>query len=134
VSRRDWVIAEVDYYLAKIELEFPGFEDDGLSGGFPDWVYAGYRLSDAGRVHDWHYCSRAHKRGTMNQEHRLFADLALRQHARELLPWYLGFAAFVLYFGVRWGGGKAAWNSCGPSVGTLCRHNLAAPRWMAALR
>jgi hypothetical protein len=38
-----------------------------------------------------------------------------------------------LYFGVRIGGGGSAWNSCGPSRGDRCRHNIEQPGWMRAL-
>ena len=69
----------------------------------------------------------------MNQERREFADRALRQHARELLPWWLNLAPLVLYFGVRAGGGGEAWNSCGPTRGERCRHNMPMPDWMKTL-
>ncbi len=123
-------IEDVLHYAAIIQDDFPGFEDDGLSGGFPDWLYARHHLSLAGRVHDWHYCSRCHPQGTMNQAHRAFADTALRVHARELLPWYLRIAPWLLYAGVRIGGGGSAWNSCGPTRGERCRHNIETPAWM----
>jgi hypothetical protein len=123
----------VDYYLALIFQLWPDFRDDGLSGGFPDWVYASYNLRLAGRVHDWHYCTRCHPAGSMTQAARRFADLALRQHARELLPWWLRVAPWVLYLGVHWFGDEAAWDGCGPEQGDLCRHNIEQPVWMRAL-
>lgn len=125
---------KVSWYLIKIDKGWPGFRDDGLSGGFPDWIYGRWNLRLAGRVHDWHYCGRCHRAGTMNQAHRKFADRALRQHARELLPWWLSLAPLILYAGVRFGGGGSAWNSCGPDQGELCRHNVPQPDWMLALR
>lgn len=127
-------IESVLFYLQEIEDSTPEFVDDGLSGGFPDWIYARHNLRMAGRVHDWHYCTRCHRVGTMNQAHRKFADRALRKHARELLPWYLNVAPLILYAGVRLGGGGSAWNSCGTTRGERCRHNIARPDWMHPLR
>lgn len=126
-------IEGVLFYCQIINERFPDFVDDGLSGGFPDWLYGRHNLAVAGRVHDWHYCTRCHQQGTMNQAHRSFADRALRTHARELLPWWLRVAPWVLYLGVRIGGGGSAWNSCGPSRGERCRHNIEQPTWMRAL-
>jgi hypothetical protein len=129
------MIAPLDYYLDRIEKETPGFKDDGLSC-FPDWIYRyilRFNITPTGRVHDWHYCTRCHAQGTMTQARRLFADRALRQHAREVLPWYHPVAPIVLYRAVRWFGGDSAWNSCGPTRGERCRHNIAQPGWMRAL-
>ena len=120
---------KVDYYLLQIRQLYPDFKDDGLSGGFPDWIYSRYRLRLAGRVHDWHYCSRCHLEGAMSPKSRRFADRALRQHARELLPWFLQLAPMILHVGVRLGG-NSSWDSCGPDVGALCRHNIVRPTWM----
>ena len=119
--------------MSQIDKLYPDFKDDGLSGGFPDWLYERWELWKAGRVHDWHYCSRCHPAGTMNQEHRRRADRLLRQHARELLPWYLQLAPILLYWGVRIGGGNSAWNSCGPIEGQRCRHNMILPQWMKVM-
>lgn len=120
----------VQFYLDQIDAQYPDFKDDGLSGGFPDWLYSRWDLWKAGRVHDWHYCSRCHPQGSMDQDHRRRADRLLRQHARELLPWFLQIAPIVLYWGVRLGGGTEAWHSCGPIVGERCRHNILMPGWM----
>ncbi len=126
-------IKPVQHYLEVIRNEHANFLDDGLSGGFPDWLYYRFRLGLAGRVHDWHYCSRCHPQGTMNQAARRFADRALIAHARELLPWWLPLAPIILYLGVRLGGGTSAWNSCGSTRGDRCRHNITQPVWMQAL-
>ena len=67
----------------------------------------------------------------MTDEAKIFADKALRKHARELLPWYLNVAPIVLYVGVRVGGGFGSWDSCGPEEGDRCRHNIKQPDWMA---
>jgi hypothetical protein len=125
-------IAPVGFYLQLIDTQFPGFKDDGLSF-FPDWIYSRWGLWRAGRVHDWAYCTRCHKIGTMDQRARRFADKALRQHARELLPWYLRIAPLALYFGVRTGGGAKAWNSCGYDAGAYCRHAQPRQPWQVAL-
>lgn len=148
-----WVVAPLEFYLAKIDTETPDFKDDGLSC-FPDWIYRyilRFNLTPAGRVHDWHYCARAQPQGTMNQKRRLFVDVALREHAREIIRHpvptdnrFLRFvrrvrcrvprlAPWILYRGVRWFGGTSAWNSCGPTKGERCRHNLQMPGWMRAL-
>jgi hypothetical protein len=66
----------------------------------------------------------------MNQAHREFADKALKKHLRELLPWYLWLTPRLVYRGVQLGGGTKAWNSCGPTRGDRCRHNIRMPRWM----
>ena len=123
-------IEKLDWYLTQIAQLWPEFVDDGLSGGFPDWLYARHDLWIAGRIHDWHYCSRCHPEHAMNQAHRMAADLLLLKHSKELLPWYLQVAPYVLYFGVRWFGGNAAWDSCGPTRGARCRHNILLPDWM----
>ena len=125
------VIEKVSWYIYRITIESPEFEDDGLSGGFPDWMYRRWELSIAGRVHDWHYCTRCHKAGSMTDQSKKFADKALRKHARELLPWYLNLAPVVLYVGVYVGGGFGSWDSCGTEVGDRCRHNITQPDWMA---
>ena len=120
----------LSWYLLQIRQLWPDFVDDGLSGGFPDWIYARHHLRYAGRVHDWHYCSRCHRGGSMTPKARRFADRALLQHARELLPWYLQVAPIVLHLGVRIGG-RSSWDSCGPYVGERCRHNIKCPPYMA---
>ncbi len=124
-------IEKVTHYLDVIRREHPEFKDDGLSGGFPDWAYRRHHLSLSGRVHDWHYCTRCHKAGSMTDGAKCFADKALRVHARSLLPWYLRLAPWILYIGVSIGGGFGSWDSCGPGVGVRCRHNIKQPDWMA---
>jgi len=123
-------IESVMWYIHIITRVWPDFQDDGLSGGFPDWMYQRHDLSLAGRVHDWHYCTRCHKAGSMTDAAKRFADKALRKHARELLPWYLNLAPIILYVGVAVGGGFGSWDSCGPEVGDRCRHNIKRPQWM----
>jgi hypothetical protein len=124
-------IESVNWYAMLILRDDPDFEDDGLSGGFPDWMYKKWLLGLAGRVHDWHYCTRCHKAGSMTDPQKKWADKALRKHARELLPWYLCLAPIILYVGVRVGGGFGSWDSCGPEAGDRCRHNIKQPDWMA---
>lgn len=127
------VIERLAFYLIKIEHEHPEFQDDGLSGSFPDWMYKRWDLTDAGRVHDWHYCTRCHAAGSMTDQAKQFADKALRKHARERLPWFLNLAPIILYLGVRIGGGFGSWDSCGPEIGDRCRHNIKKPQWMNEL-
>jgi hypothetical protein len=122
-------IEKVDWYLMQIAQLWPDFRDDGLSGGFPDWLYSRHNLYLAGRVHDWMYCSRCHLQSSMTRQARRRADCALRQHARELLPWYLQLAPMILHIGVRLGG-PSSWDSCGDDAGEWCRHMIARPVWM----
>jgi hypothetical protein len=122
----------VDFFIDHIGNQFPDFVDDGLTF-FPDWIFKRWGLWKAGRIHDWHYCSRCHVAGTMNQEHRDMADRYIKQHARELLPWLLRPVSYLLRGGTFLGGGIRAWNSCGPSSGPRCRHNIEMPPWMVAL-
>ncbi len=124
-------VKNVRSYLSRITKETPDFEDDGLSGGFPDWMYSRWKLSKAGRIHDWHYCTRCHKAGSMTDPQKRLADKILRKHARELLPAYLNLAPIILYIGVFIGGGFGSWDSCDASVGDRCRHNIKQPDWMA---
>lgn len=121
---------KVDWYLTAIAQSWPDFIDTGLSF-FPDWIYSRWSLSLAGRVHDWHYCTRCHRPGSMTWRAKGFADRALRQHARELLPWYLNIAPLLLYVGVRVGG-NSSWDFCGPLGDERCRHNILKPVWMQA--
>lgn len=123
---------DVEAFLARIDKEFPDFIDDGLSF-FPDWIYRRWKLRKAGRIHDWHYCSRCHPAGSMNQAQRALADAYLRWHSQTLLPWWLWLTPYVLFAGVHLGGGVSAWNSCGSSSGKRCRHNIEMPKWMATL-
>jgi len=115
----------------QIQQLWPDFKDDGLSW-FPDWLYRyvlRHNLTPAGRIHDWHYCTRCHRPGSMTREAKLFADAALRKHARDLLPWYLRLAPWLLWIGVR-AGAYPSWDSCGYSAGERCRHNITRPVWM----
>ena len=123
---------KLDWYLLQIGQLWPDFKNDGLSGGFPDWMYARWDLALADRPHAWHYCTRVHREDSMTRASKRFADRALRQHARELLPWYLNLAPLILYAGVRLGG-DSSWDSCGSEVGEQCRHNITQPVWMRAL-
>lgn len=120
----------IDWYLTLIAKVWPDFRDSGLSF-FPDWIFRRWSLGLAGRVHDWHYCSRCHRAGSMTWGAKGFADRALRKHARDLLPWYLNLTPLILHIGVRLGG-NSSWDSCGPDAGEWCRHNIEKPVWMQA--
>jgi hypothetical protein len=125
-------IEKLDWYLLQIAQLWPDFRDDGLSW-FPDWIYRRWDLHLAGRVHDWHYCSRCHKQYALTDEKgrvaRRFADRALRVHSCALLPWWLPATPFILFYGVRLGG-PSSWDSCGDDAGEWCRHMIARPVWM----
>ena len=51
----------IGYYVTLIQQEYPDFQDDGLSF-FTDWIYNRWNLRLAGRVNDWFYCGRCHRR------------------------------------------------------------------------
>ena len=121
----------LDWYLLQIQQLWPDFKNDGLSGGFPDWIYRRWNLSLADIPHAWHYCTRCHPAGSMTYRAKKFADRALRQHARQLLPWWIRIAPVVLYYGVIVGA-HSSWDSCGPEEGERCRHNIKKPVWMQA--
>ena len=125
---------KLDWYLTLIAQTRPDFQNDGLSGGFPDWFYRlvlRYDIGIADRPHAWHYCTRCHPEKSMTKKMKRYGDRALRQHARELLPWFYQIAPIVLHVGVRVGG-NSSWDSCGPDVGEHCRHNIKKPVWMQA--
>jgi hypothetical protein len=124
----------VDFYLNFINQISPDFLDDGLSC-FPDWIYRyllKHNVSPAGRVHDWHYCSRCHPSGTMDQTRRKQADRLLRLHVRELTHGHFRLTPWVVWLAVRRYGVNRAWNSCGPNRCARCRHNMRMPEWMEA--
>ena len=121
-------IERVGHFLNLITLAYPDFDDDGLSW-FPDWIYARWNLHLAGRVHDWQFCTRCHPPGSMTREAEKFSNRALRVHSRELLPWWIRATPFILYYGVKLGA-HSSWDSCGPTKGKRCRHNIRKPVWM----
>ena len=121
-------IEKLDWYLMQIAQLWPGFVDDGLSW-FPDWIYARWDLHLAGRVHDWLFCTRCHRPGSMTRGAEKHANRVLRKLARDLLPWWIRATPFILYYGVKFGA-HSAWDSCGPDVGERCRHDIARPVWM----
>jgi len=132
----------VQICLDRIIAEHSEFLDDGLSGGFPDWMYRRYRLGKrAGRVHDEGYCTRCHKAGSMTKDQQEYLDHQLKTHADECLPWWLPIAPIILFLGVKIGGG-GSFDTCGanPRDATdeqkadgLCRHNMQMPDWMRNL-
>jgi hypothetical protein len=125
-------VLRVDTQLEMIDQHFPDFVDDGLSC-FPGWMFRRWRLRRAGRKHDWDYCSRCHPPGSMNQAARARADAAIKANAKDILPWILHPVSYLLRGGTSLFGGIRAWNSCGPSAGERCRHNMKQPVWMLAL-
>lgn len=105
-----------------------GFRDDGCSSA-PDRLF-GRNLRPACRAHDWLYCTRAHPAGALDQAHRQAADRLLGRGVRALLPHGLGWIGWLTWRAVHRWGGVAAFDSCGPEVGPVCRHNLPPPAWM----
>ena len=123
--RRLGILQELQRELERIPV---GFVDDGCSVA-PDWLF-GKPLRPACRVHDWKYCTRAWPSGELDQEHRARADRFLGRSVRALLPLGLGWIGWFFARAVHVFGGDAAFDSCGPEVGTRCRHHLLRPRWM----
>jgi len=117
------------------------FINDGLSGGFPDWIYSRWNLTLADRPHAWGYCTRCHPAGSMTHDKQEYFDGMLKAHANELLPWYLPLAPIILFLGVSLGGHES-FDTCGihpegasdtQIANNLCRHNMSKPEWMKKL-
>ena len=107
----------------------PRFKDDGCSNSLDSmW---GFDFRFACRIHDYAYCTRCHPAGSMTQGHRRVADENLAMMIRAVLPWRWRWVGWFYRFGVHWGGGVTAFDSCGSQAGELCRHNMPAPDWLA---
>lgn len=125
--------------LAKVP---EGFVCDGLSGGFPDWLYARWKLTEIDGPHAHEYCTRCWPAGSRTKRKQRWADKQLRAHARERLPWFLPIAPIVLYFGTTLGG-DGSFDTCyaeNPDDATeeqqldgLCRHGMPRPAWQEEL-
>ena len=110
--------------MSAVDLVPLEFIDDGCSAA-PDKIFWIWDLKWACRIHDWRYCTRAHKPSEMTQYFRHIADLELRNNVRSVLPFGLGWLTALLFWRVvHLKGGDEAWNSCGPEVGERCRHGL----------
>ncbi len=117
-----------------------GFTSDGLSGGFPDWVFRRWNLTEIDWPHAHAYCTRCHEAGSMTHRWQQFADAQLKHHAKERLPWWLPLTPIVLFVGVTLGG-HGSFDTCyaiAPLDATdeqleaeLCRHSMPRPQWMA---
>ena len=106
----------------------PHFRDDGCSNSPDRWM--GWDLRWACRIHDWRYCTRAHRAGTMTALRRARADKELRLNLRAFLPWRWRWLGWAYYVGVWRYGGMGSWDSCDATAGKLCRHNMPMPEWM----
>ena len=129
--------------LAKIPAEFV---DDGCSNS-PDgflhiiskrWLFRWLKRFARSflwccKIHDWRYCSRCHRAGSMNQAARKFADKELGWNIRGVLVFLMKWWGWGYFKATSEFGGRRAWNSCGPASGERCRHNMPKPDWMAAL-
>lgn len=120
--------ATAQQILAKIPQ---GFVTDGCSSA-PDSIL-GRDLRWCCKIHDWRYCTRAHRAGAMNFKARTYADKELGWHIRDQLPFGLRWVSWLYYRVTYRLGGMGAFNSCGPQVGKRCRHNLKMPDWMKEL-
>jgi hypothetical protein len=66
----------------------------------------------------------------MTQAARRRADQELGENIRRSLPWRWRWVGWIYRLGVRRYGGVAAFDSCGPAAGLLCRHGQSQPAWM----
>lgn len=83
------------------------------------------------RIHDWRYCSRTNAPDEASPKHRRLADKELRFNMGLNLPWYVKWTRNIYYFFIRrFGNGDHSYNTCGISVGEVCRHNMPVPLWM----
>lgn len=116
---------------AILDLIPSDFVDDGCSCS-PDSLM-GTDIKWACRIHDWRYCTRAHRPGRMTTDYRKKADRELRGNLRAGMPWYSQWTRVLYYWAVRrWGSGDNSFDSCGPAAGSYCRHGMAQPPWMLA--
>ncbi len=119
-----------------------GFVSDGLSGGFPDWLFVRYKLTEIDWPHAHWYCSRCWAAGSMTPRRQKKADKNLYRHANERLPWWLKIVPFILLGGTR-AGGHGSFDTCyaiDPDDASdeqqrdgLCRHGMPRPDWQEAL-
>ena len=108
------------------------FSDDGCSNS-PDSIL--WRsIKWCCRIHDWRYCSRCHRAGSMNRGAQTWADTELGMNIRSALPFTTRWVGWLYYRVTNRFGGMGAWNSCGPNSGLLCRHGMEVPEWMAELQ
>jgi len=105
----------------------PGrFVDDGCSYS-PDSIMRA-DIGWACRIHDWRGCTRAQSEG-LRRVDRKQSNRELRKNVGLAVPWYVQWTRVVYYFAVT-AFGNPPFNSCGPEVGDLCRHNMPQPLWM----
>ncbi len=119
-----------------------GFTSDGLSGGFPDWLFARWDLTEIDWPHAHAYCTRCWAAGWMTHRVQEYADAQLKAHANERLPWWLPITPLILFAGVTLGG-HGSFDTCNaddPLDATeeqltlgLCRHSMPRPDWQLAL-
>jgi hypothetical protein len=107
-----------------------GFVDDGCSNS-PD-SFLGFYFQPYCRIHDWRYCTRCWPAGSMTASARKWADMELGLNLRAALPWRWRWVGWIYRLGVWRYGGVSAFDSCGPTVGPVCRHNMPPPDWMGA--
>jgi hypothetical protein len=129
----------VEEALAKLP---EGFTSDGLSGGFPDWMFRRYKLGEIDWPHAHWYCTRCWVAGSMTHRRQKQADKNLYRHANERLPWYWKIVPFILLGGVR-AGGHGSFDTCYSSdpldasdeqrEAGHCRHSMPRPDWQEAI-
>jgi hypothetical protein len=106
------------------------FLDDGCSNAPDDFL--GFHFGPYCRIHDWRYCTRCHRAGTMTAGARRWADMELGLNLRAVLPWRWRWVGWLYRVAVWRYGGISAFDSCGLDVGPLCRHGMTPPAWMTS--
>ncbi len=104
------------------------FMDDGCSNS-PDSMF-GFDFRWICRIHDWRYCTRCHRAGSMTAGARKRADRELRGWISQTMVWSLRWIKWIYWYGVWKYGGIAAFDSCGRDAGKICRHGQPKPEWM----
>lgn len=84
------------------------------------------------RIHDYRYCTRANDKGDMTRKRWISSNRELYRNIGLKTVWYTRWVRKLYYFAVKKWGWKS-YDSCGPDVGEMCRHNMPIPLWMEHL-
>ncbi len=97
------------------------FISDGCSRSPDRWF--GFDFRWCCLLHDWGYCSRAHRFGLMGPSHKHAVDLLLSEHMHAALPLRWRWLGHIYRRAVHW----FAWGSYDTCHGVKgrCRHGLA---------
>jgi hypothetical protein len=117
-----------DEHLERIEQIPDEFKSDGCSNSPDRW--AGWDFRPYCRLHDKEHCSRCQPPEEMDNAARIESNERLRRGLRAATPWRWRWIANIYHEFVHLFSGIRSWDSCGPEVGELCRHNMPMPEWM----